>query len=382
MASEVARAKSLIKQATGINVPGSMTDKQVLDLWEKVKNMEEMQALATVSVALAAHRDAGGTDQEHGAKDGGENGDADSMGEGEGQEQGDGDPQESPGMDGDGPEGPSEEMEQQVQEAIGKLPTQAHPLMDLLVRIVLAALPERRNTALLGGPAGSGKSTAARILAQILGLPFSTFACNPRTTLAGLVGRVDAHGNYHATPFREMWENGGVICLDEIDNTAPDFLAGMNNLIDTPIGVEGNFPDGDIPRHKDFVVVCTANTWGTGRDRMYVGRQQLDAATLDRFTMIEWDYDENLEDSLGTVPEWTKYVQQVRQVARDHGFRRVVSPRATIRGGNMLLAGIPWDVVADTALQLTSWTDDEREKIVPVRERFEAAARKWGAQDA
>ena len=382
----IARIRSLIKSATGVNLPTNMPENEIRELWDTIKNLEPIEALATTSVAMAAHTDAtgkGGDPAGNNAGDTGDTGDAsdgDGDGDGSANAKGNSDSDESPGMgDDDSPEGADEQIQQQVQAAVEQLPEHHHPHMDWLVRTVFSGLPERRVTAMLGGPAGSGKSTAVKILAETLGLRHSAFYCNPRTTLAGLIGRIDAHGNYHPTPFREMWEHGGVMCIDEIDNTAPDFMAGMNGLIDTPIGETGNFPDGDIPRHEDFIIVCTANTWGTGRDRVYVGRSALDGATLNRFALKDWDYDEALEDRLGKVPEWTKFVQAVRAVARDHGFRRIVSPRATIAGGGMLLAGLPWDEVADSALQLTAWTEDEREKLVPVRRKFAAAATKWGS---
>jgi hypothetical protein len=55
-----------------------------------------------------------------------------------------------------------------------------------------------------------------------------------------------------------------------------------------------------IKRHKTFRLVLAANTWGTGATRQYVGRNQLDASTLDRFCLatIFVTYDESLESSL------------------------------------------------------------------------------------
>ncbi|MCH7728630.1 MAG: hypothetical protein IH991_19420, partial [Planctomycetes bacterium] len=57
-------------------------------------------------------------------------------------------------------------------------------------------------------------------------------------------------------------------------------------------------PDGTtVDRHADFVCAAAANTFGTGADRQYVGRNQLDAATLDRFAAcrLAFDYDVDLE---------------------------------------------------------------------------------------
>ncbi len=81
-------------------------------------------------------------------------------------------------------------------------------------------------------------------------------------------------------------------------------------------------------------------------DRQYVGRNQLDAASLDRFYVIPMDYDNELESSLYgiesksqtvsqtpcamTVQEWVAYVQQVRKAVGTFGgaIRHIVSMRA------------------------------------------------------
>ena len=53
-----------------------------------------------------------------------------------------------------------------------------------------------------------------------------------------------------------------------------------------------------IDMHPDFKVVCAGNTFGSGSTLQYTGRNKLDAATLDRFMIIEWDYDKELEKNL------------------------------------------------------------------------------------
>ena len=50
-------------------------------------------------------------------------------------------------------------------------------------------------------------------------------------------------------------------------------------------------------QHKDFVLVASANTVGKGANRIYVGRNAQDEASLDRFRIgqVEMDYDRALE---------------------------------------------------------------------------------------
>jgi hypothetical protein len=84
-----------------------------------------------------------------------------------------------------------------------------------------------------------------------------------------------------------------------------------------------------------------------------VGRNQLDAATLDRFFMIDFPVDTGLEayacgldrvsprfkldqGGVPTVDEWFDHVQRVRAAIEKLEIRHVVSPRASIMGANLI----------------------------------------------
>lgn len=209
----------------------------------------------------------------------------------------------------------------------------------------------------LVGPPGSGKSTIAHQIADDLGLEFHTKSCSIQTSEISLLGYQDANGRLVRTPLREAYEHGGVFLLDEIDAGSPAVLVVLNALL-----ANGHcaFPDGLIPKHKDFRFIAGANTFGTGASREFVGRQQLDAATLDRFAFVEMNYDRALEARLagvaresetseyGTVKTpkgvdgeaWLARVEQTRDKVAEHKLRHVISPRATIYGVALLKAGL------------------------------------------
>ena len=63
---------------------------------------------------------------------------------------------------------------------------------------------------------------------------------------------------------------------------------------------------------------------------MYVGRQQLDAATLDRFAVLDFDYDENVERELAVSEDLYDFISEVRKSIVDNDIRYTVSMRATI----------------------------------------------------
>ncbi|RZQ59721.1 AAA family ATPase [Amycolatopsis suaedae] len=209
---------------------------------------------------------------------------------------------------------------------------------------VLLALSARCHV-LLVGPAGTGKSMMAKQIADTLGIPFQALSLGPTTPMSKVFGYFDAHGNYHDTPFRRAFEHGGVMLLDELDNGHPGLLAELNQAL--ALGTCA-FADRMVTAHEDFRLIATANTYGTGGDRQYVGRQALDAATLDRFLVIDVPIDERLElrlavlhapDKEKQVRQLVKRVRELRALAADKQLPVAFSPRTCIDGAKLLAAG-------------------------------------------
>ena len=231
--------------------------------------------------------------------------------------------------------------------------------------------------AYLVGPAGTGKSTLAMdACVKMFGVPkddwkfcehFAQISFSPDTTSGEMVGRSDINGIFHKSEVVRVFAEGGLILFDEIDNADASMLVKLNTAI-----ANGQFatPDGIVRRHKDTVIVCTANTYGTGPDAMYVGRSRLDAATLDRFTLstIEVDYDVKLEKKLASAIKdeakraWLlDFVRRVRNVIKDKHFRRLCSTRFVINAVKWLCAGKSTAFVEDRFL--LGWTDNERQAV-------------------
>ncbi|RSN45371.1 AAA family ATPase, partial [Actinomadura sp. WAC 06369] len=198
---------------------------------------------------------------------------------------------------------------------------------------------------LLVGPAGTGKSMMAQQAAEAFGQEFHALSLGPTTPMSKIFGYYDAHGNYHGTPFRRAFEHGGLMLLDELDSGHPGLLAELNQALSIRSCA---FADGMVRAHPDFRLVATANTYGTGGDRRYVGRQALDAATLDRFAVVDVPVDEELEErvALAHAPDRTDdargvlaEVRRLRAAAEEKRLPVMFSPRACIDAARLLQAG-------------------------------------------
>jgi hypothetical protein len=174
-----------------------------------------------------------------------------------------------------------------------------------------------------------------------------------------LLGFMNAAGKYVSTPFREAYEHGGIFLLDEMDASSASALAAFNAAL-----ANGHcpFPDKLVKRHPDFVCIGAGNTIGTGHNRQYVGRAQLDAATLDRFAFVQVEYDANIEAAMCPNKAWRDYVQAIRNYCDQNAIRAIVSPRASKSGNMLLAAGETWQEVAQ-ALIFDKMDDTTAERI-------------------
>lgn len=206
--------------------------------------------------------------------------------------------------------------------------------------LVLAALTAGVNVYLYG-PAGSGKTTLAEKVAQAFGLK-AYYAAKVESEYQ-LLGFKDAKGDTVRTQFRDAYEHGGVFLFDELDGSAPSAVVALNMALANGVCP---FPDGMVKRHEKFVCIAAGNTKLTGATRQYAGRNQLDAASIDRFAFIEFGYDDDLELALAADQTWAKYVQRVRAVVAERGLSHLVTPRATYDGCKLLAQGIDRVTVA------------------------------------
>ena len=226
---------------------------------------------------------------------------------------------------------------------------------------VLKALMAGENV-WMTGMAGVGKTHIGMQCAESLGVPFEGESFCGQSSKADMKGFKTASGVYESVAFRNMFENGGVYLLDEVDGANPNILLVLNSALSN--GYIG-FPDKKVKRHENFYALAAANTWGNGATSTYVGRQVIDESTLDRFSMVHIQLDEKLESDITHMTglesskclNWLRIVRAVRKNVESNGLKVSVSPRASVSGARLLHAGFS---VADTIkMRLTKGVSDE-----------------------
>lgn len=234
--------------------------------------------------------------------------------------------------------------------------------------LVLALVAQGLNV-LLVGEAGSGKSVLAFQVFEALGFGAYSISVGPTTPTSKFFGYQDANGNLIRTPTRESYEHGHGFLVDEVDNGHPGLLAELNQLL---ANESAAFPDGNVEKHANFRCIATANTFGRGGDRLFVGRNVLDAAFLDRFAVVEVNVDPKLERAAAKagvdpkhdaiVDAWVTRIQRIREAIGKQRLPIIVSPRASINGAKLLASGLPEKQVAET-LVFAGISADQRKLI-------------------
>jgi MoxR-like ATPase len=230
------------------------------------------------------------------------------------------------------------------------------------------SIARARKNILLVGPAGCGKTTLAREVANDMKLPFSFIQVSEGMSESHLAGKLvisdDGGMRYQGSDFVRTYENGGVFLLDEIDAGNANTLVFINAALSGNICSVPNRPEKTIAeKHPDFVCIAAANTFGNGADRQYVGRNQLDAATLDRFRIgtIYMDYDPKLEERI-VEKDVLSWGRRIRSIINENKMRRIVSTRF-LKDLTDMLGNEGFSTPADWFGTLSQdWTADEKAK--------------------
>jgi|SRR5579884_40920 len=263
-----------------------------------------------------------------------------------------------------------------------------HPMMPKVLALASAGI-----NVLMVGPAGAGKTHIAHDVANAVGRPFGSISLSAGITESHLTGRLLPVGEggrfgYIPSPFVQAYENGGVYLFDELDAADPNVLlvvnaAMANGGFDVEARVAGGLPSR-VNKHPDCLMLGAANTYGTGADMQYAGRNVLDAATLDRWYVVNIGYHTEYEGSLaGVIPDnsirmWepskashaqieeraqklVTWVWGLRTRVEEKKIRRIISTRMCEKAIKALTAGL---TVREISVDLLSgWTPEEKSAV-------------------
>lgn len=194
-----------------------------------------------------------------------------------------------------------------------------HEKFETILKYLTADVP-----VFMSGAAGTGKSSIAKNAAKALGLDF--YFSGAVNDIYKFTGFIDANGNYSKTQFYDFCVNGGVFFLDEMDASIPEVLVALNAAIANRYF---DFPCGKVELNENCRFICAGNTYGNGADAQYTGRYQLDAATLDRFAVVEIDYSDEIFNAVTNGnKDLINFIRSLRKAAQNVGASLILSYRA------------------------------------------------------
>lgn len=172
------------------------------------------------------------------------------------------------------------------------------PVMEAKKAVIWASTPTMKQSLLLKGETGTGKTELVTFLAARLGMPLARVECHCSMTPDVLDGGIrlvpseDGSGvvtRYILSDVMRLYRDGGWILLDEVDKVSDEVSSRLHALAD---GKPVTIPEtGEvIYKHPNTRVWGTANTVGDGTSMRYITSRPLDAAFRARWAVLEIKY--------------------------------------------------------------------------------------------
>jgi MoxR-like ATPase len=247
-----------------------------------------------------------------------------------------------------------------------RLEERTNPVFERVLKLIACG-----ENVLIVGPAGCGKTHMVQQVAKALGRSFGMFSGSAGASESQIMGWLlptdGGRFEYQPSEFIELYEGGNSLFLfDEYDAFDGNMLLCANSaLANGHINVPQRLGNPRVNRGENVGIVATANTYGTGADPIYSGRNQLDGATLDRFIVVEMTYDASLEKDMATAgglnASQIERFHSLRSKVEKAGLLRVISTRALKKTISNMRCGMDFGM----ALQdlTTGWSADEKQRV-------------------
>ena len=89
----------------------------------------------------------------------------------------------------------------------------------------------------------------------------------------------------------------------------------------------------------------------------------MDAATLDRFVVMDINYDEELEKALTRHKEWQSVIKKARRNCERYDIKLIISPRASMNGADLIDGGFSYRETLDMVV-FKGASDDIKCKVL------------------
>jgi AAA domain (dynein-related subfamily) len=207
-----------------------------------------------------------------------------------------------------------------------KMTGKTHKDFEMILKLVSTKIP-----LMLFGNAGSGKSHIAKQVTEALDIDFYSMSLNDQTSKTDILGYNDLQNCYQETVFYKSFKNGGLILLDELDSCNSNILTILNSALSNEFCFFGS---ENVKKNDNFYCIATANTDGQTPNRKYQARNILDFSTLDRFYKVNFEIDNDLENSLLASEYLIGFKNKFRQDLNDN---YEISTRLLLRIDNLLV---------------------------------------------
>ncbi len=216
---------------------------------------------------------------------------------------------------------------------------------------------------LLKGPTGCGKSRFVRYMAEKLGRPLITVACQEDLAAADLTGRFLLEGGqtvWRDGPLTRAAREGAICYLDEVVEARADVMTVIHPLTDDRRVLPLDRLGEEIHAPDNFLIVISYNP---GYQSV---QKELKESTRQRFVSLSFDYPvadveaEIIAKEANAPIDLAKTLVRLGQGSRNlrsHGLGEGASTRLLVYTAQLVGAGLPLKEAAEATL-VGSLTDD------------------------